>query len=226
MPSSVTLNTGAAGRNGPPSEHPKVEEIMLAEILHRNANDLGVLLSHLHLVRRHVAGEAAERIDTAIAYVGSVSRVQRLMLPPLWHGAVELSAAVEKVCLAFKDAHLADGKVQLDVEMEDWAADARDAWMICAVVIELVTNAAQHAFGGNSGTIKVSGHRKHGAFVIHVTDDGARAGGKVSGFSRPSTGGGRGTAIIDAMVEELGGEIRRSFGPNGTNVEFWLGLAS
>lgn len=204
-----------------PPAGPLIEQIVLAESLHRNANDMQIVQGHLHRAKR-AAPEAACHIDAAIAHVGRIADVQRLLIPPLSHGVeVDLKATLEKVCLAMSRATLEDRGIDIKVAVDECAIDARECWMIATIVVELVTNAARHAFDDAGGTIVVAGRRDGRVLVVGVADNGSKA---ATIDARRLVGGGRGTGIVEAMLEFLGGTMRRSSGPEGTRVELWFGL--
>lgn len=209
--------------SGPPAG-PLIEQVMLAESLHRNANDMQIVQGHLHRAER-AAPEAARHIDAAIAHVGRVADVQRLLIPPLSHGAdVDLKAELEKVCLAMSRATLVDQGIGIRIAVDECALAARECWMITTIVVELVANAARHAFDDAGGTIVVAGRRDGRVLVIGVADNGTRAGTTGAKAAGRLVGGGRGTGIVAAALAVLGGTMRRSSGPEGTRVELWVGL--
>lgn len=208
--------------SGPPAG-PLVEQVMLAESLHRSANDMQIVQGHLHRAKR-AAPEAACHIDAAIAHVGRIADIQRLLIPPLSRGVVDLKATLEKVGQAMSRSMLAEQGIDLRIAVDECALDARDCWMITAIVVELVTNAARHAFDDAGGTIVVAGRRDGRVLVVGVADNGTRAGTVGAHAARRLVGGGRGTGIVAAILTSLAGTMRRSTGPDGTRVELWFGL--
>jgi len=217
-------NAAAYEACSPPQAGPLIEQVVLAESLHRNANDMQIVQGHLHRAKR-AAPEAACHIDAAIAHVGRIADVQRLLIPPLSHGVeVDLKATLEKVCLAMSRATLEDQGIDIKVAVDECALDARECWMIATIVVELVTNAARHAFDDAGGTIVVAGRRDGRVLVVGVADNGTEAATTGTGAARRLVGGGRGTGIVKAMLAFLGGTLRRSSGPEGTRVELWFGL--
>ena len=82
---------------------------------------------------------------------------------------------------------------------------------LAVIAAELITNAVKHAFPGRQGgVIHLLLQREAGGVMLKIGDDGI---GLAEGVSRRS-----GSAIIDALVEQIGGRlVRRTEG--GMQVE-------
>jgi two-component sensor histidine kinase len=80
-----------------------------------------------------------------------------------------------------------------------------------------VTNAARHAFRRHqAGSVTVEVCACDDTLQCAIIDDGAADG---------STSPGRGTMIVDALVDELGGTISRAYSHAGSTIVFSVPLA-
>lgn len=200
------------------------ERAMLAEVLHRTANDMQIVQAYLNRAKRQASSDVSH-INAAIAHVDRIANVQRLLIPPLARGPVDLKTTLEKICLAMSRATLEDQGIEIKVAVSECVLEARDCWIISTIVVELITNAARHAFAGTTGTIFVAGRREGRVLIVGVADEGVTAAASGNtGIVRRVIGGGRGNGIVDVLLAALGGTMRRSPGPKGTRVELWIGL--
>jgi two-component sensor histidine kinase len=83
------------------------------------------------------------------------------------------------------------------------------SWRVGMIVFELITNAARHAFRDRGGTIRVELLMDGEQVRCRVSDDGSTA--RVA----PA---GRGSEIVEALAEELEGQIVRIFDTRGATV--------
>ena len=75
------------------------------------------------------------------------------------------------------------------------------------IVYELVTNAAQHAFGNSNGQVRVELSRSGKLVECRVVDNGS---------APTSVRRGRGLRIVDELVRGLDGRLDQRFGPRGS----------
>lgn len=211
----------AKDRRSPGPLGPSIYHLMLAEQSHRIANDMMFVASSLHLLPRRSPAEAEQMLQNAVARVGMVGEMQRLLIPPLDSTTRELRQSLEALCERIGLTHLAPKNVLLDLAIDHCEMKAQTCWAVCAIVAELVTNAAKHAFPETGGTVAVTGRRIGRALVVSVSDDG-------TGTSiRPSQEGGvrgKGSAIVEQLVGAFGGRIHHPATSTGTTVELWVNL--
>src|SRR5262249_48919891 len=108
----------------------------------------------------------------------------------------------------FRSYFVGTGKVTPRVFVEETAMNI-DRLVPCALIVnELVCNAFKYAFpNGASGEVLVELHRLRDHINLKVADDGV-------GFSphSTSTNSGAGLQIVQALVEQLSGQIQWSNG--------------
>jgi chemotaxis protein methyltransferase CheR len=81
---------------------------------------------------------------------------------------------------------------------------------------ELVTNAVKYAFPSETkGTVVVTLKRIPGELRLTVSDDGR-------GIARRRTDSGVGGQLVEAFARQLGGQIKRESGKEGTSVSLRL----
>jgi two-component sensor histidine kinase len=112
-----------------------------------------------------------------------------------------------RLCQAMLRAGLAERQVRLLLVECDIDLDAWRCWRVGLIVSELVTNAARHGLGGRGGAIVVGLDERGGTIRVSVSDNGC---------APPGAHPGRGTRIVEALAEELGGSFERRFTDAGT----------
>jgi two-component sensor histidine kinase len=129
----------------------------------------------------------------------------------------DLSQELANLCTHISSSILSPHGIRLNLSSDPVAMSAFRCWQLSLVISELVANAARHAFR----------HREAGAVTIKICacdevlrcaiiDDGAAA-----GVVSP----GRGTAIVNALISDLGGAISREHSGTGSTVAFYVPLA-
>lgn len=197
------------------------ESLMLAETLHRTANDLTCVIGSLREIRRQLDQPRLPGIDAVIRRAFEVSELQGLLVPPMQSSAVDLSERLEEVCRLIARTRLDGGTVGLTVHADHCELDATTCWTVTTIVVELVVNAARHAFTGGVGEIVVRAWNADGCLFVIVMDDGV---GWRSGGTSPTPGIGLGTGIIERLAVASGGCLRRIPVPVGTLFEYSLRL--
>jgi chemotaxis family two-component system sensor kinase Cph1 len=198
------------------------EAVMLAELQHRMANEFASAMAMLMVARRRVAPNDRAAIDGAVARLGEQAGLSRLLLPPLRAGRADLRRSIEGVCLGLSRTRLADDGIGIVVDAAPVQLASRTCWMVCAVVAELVLNAAKHAFGdapvvdGLRGSIRVEASIEGATLTIRVADDGV---GLRNGRGHAT---GQGSAVVNALVSSLGARSERTATTDGTVVEMRL----
>lgn len=202
---------------------PSFEMLMLAEKAHRVANDMTIINCLLHRATRAEPSGMKHAISEAIEHVNVVGDIQRLLIPPIGEQTRELKSELELVCRRVARARLDAKNVLFAYAVDTCEMSAHTCWAICAIVTELVTNAAKHAFPENGGTVAVTGRCCGRMLVMSVADNGVGLAGRSCPGVSPK-GSGIGTRIVEQLVAALGGELHRPDTPTGTAVEFWISL--
>src|SRR6202030_446332 len=109
-----------------------------------------------------------------------------------------------------------DTAIVLKTDIESELLPTDRAIPIGLIVNELVTNAVKYAFPGEAkGTVMVTLKRVPGALRLTVADDG-------QGLDPQRADSGLGSRLVDAFAQQLGGQVERTSGSEGTTVHLIL----
>lgn len=192
--------------------------VLFQELQHRVANNLMQMrlvladqerrLAHLPEARGAV-GDARRRFDM-------LSRLHRHLNDP-----ERLSAPIDRM-LPGLCSELLQGlgrpDLRLSVQAEPVALDAEGKLNVCLLVMELLTNAAKHAFGaGAGGRAWVSLQRQgDGRMLLTVADDGRGPGAAAATDAATAPAGERlGLRIVQGLCRALQGELQVGERPGG-----------
>lgn len=184
------------------------KEVLLKEIHHRVKNNLQVVASLLGLQSRSAADEQVRRM-----LLESQNRVYAMALlhESLYQSKnlshIDLPNHIRQLASHLVHSYgVADGRVRLEMELDDLYLDL-DAAVSCGLIInELVSNSLKYGFpNGRSGEIRIELHANpNGAVELIVADDGV-------GFDTDldlSTTKTLGLRLVHMLTEQLGGEIK------------------
>jgi two-component sensor histidine kinase len=180
------------------------KDAVIREIHHRVKNNLQTIASLLRLQSRRLDSEEAKN-----ALAESVTRIRTIAfvhetLSQASSDLVEFTDVIRGLLRMLEEGlGLADRGVKTEVRGDVSDLPAAVATPLSLVITELVQNAAEHAFPGAGGNIRVSLDSKGGALHLEVEDDGI---GIASDFSLD--GAGLGLQIVHRLVsDELHGKI-------------------
>jgi len=191
------------------------KDAVIREIHHRVKNNLQTIASLLRLqARRLDSPEAKEALNESVTRIRTIAFVHET-LSQASSDFVDFDEVIRGVLNMLQDAlGLADRGIKIDVSGEVGELPAAVATPLALVMTELVQNAAEHAFGENTGSIRVRLDRRDGFMHAEVADDGV---GIAEDFSWEGTG--LGLQIVQRLVtDELKGdlELHRN---GGTTIE-------
>lgn len=172
--------------------------IYARELCHRTSNLLQQALAALHFAARG----RAQLLPAAIDRLSGAADLQQL-LAPSDNAMIDLCEHLRVVCAAVCKMTGAQDTVKFVLDGSPLHVAGSVARVIAMAVSEVVGNAIRHGIANRIGgsvilTVRDEGERT----TISVDDDGPGGGG----WSRP---GGQGCGIVDALIGELGGEVRR-----------------
>jgi two-component sensor histidine kinase len=185
------------------------EQILLDELNHRVKNEFTAAISIVSLAAARAGNDEAKATLSEVAErLHRHAYVHRALEMPEHDDSVQdAEAYLRQLCLSISRSYLDDRKIKLLLSIEPFLLPAGDCWRLGMIVYELVVNAAQHAFGGRSGQIRVTASRD-AAFVKYTVQD--------SGTTTGSIHPGRGLKIVAALSDALGGLFKQTFGPRGS----------
>ena len=192
-----------------PAAHP--HELLLAEFIHRSANDLAVTCAAINLARRAATlDEACDRLEIAVERLLALAAIQRILLIPKG-GRMELGSTLCELCGHHAAARFTEQAALVRVSTADVEIDARRGWTMLVIVSELLTNTARHAFRSPGGLVNIDLTSAKDQIRCVVSDNGA-------GIAA-SHATGAGTSLITALALDAGIQWSRTSCPGGTIVE-------
>jgi two-component sensor histidine kinase len=186
------------------------EPLLLDELNHRIVNEFASLIA---IVSRAAAASGNDDVKRALSGVAQLlhhyAQLHRALLPPDGGDLVNAEGYLGSLCRSISRSKLDHMNIDLVLAARPLLLESRRCWRLGMIVIELITNAARHAFAGGPGEIRVELVRT-GAFVRCTVSDNGSASANVQR--------GRGSRIVEQLVKELNGSFELKFGFAGTIV--------
>jgi two-component sensor histidine kinase len=185
------------------------------EANHRFLNTLAALHG---LLRSDFGGFADPAVRDAVRVFSSriqaFANVHRALGEDDGEVRVDAAAHLGRVCEELCVAHLAPRGVHCEFRSDPATMPREACQRLGLIIVELVTNAAKHAFPGRSGgRVRVSLRRTGTGWLCQVADNGCglRGGGT-----------GDGLTLVRRLTQALGGEVRLHSDPGGVIVTLSL----
>jgi two-component sensor histidine kinase len=182
------------------------KEAVIKEIHHRVKNNLQTIASLLRIqARRLTSDEARRELEEAVARVAAIAVVHETLSEDSSESVEFEIIARRIITMVSENLVLPDRKVEFTFEGEAGSLPPEMATAVAVVLVELLQNAAEHAFEeGSSGHVKVQTKREGDWVQLVVADDGK---GLPEGFDLGS--GGLGLQIVKTLaIDELAGSIQ------------------
>lgn len=188
------------------------KEVLLKEVHHRVKNNLQIISSIFSLQRDHVDDDprALELLRDGQNRVRSMAFIHESLYQNKSFSQVDLADYTQGLCRNLMMSYSLTEKVGLVLELQPVLVDLDKAIPCGLVLNELIGNALKHAFpGGGYGAITIRLKEENGQVEIELSDNGVgEAGGPQT--ARPS---GLGMELVDMLIEQLDGRIRKNEGP-------------
>jgi two-component sensor histidine kinase len=184
--------------------------LYVMEFLHRVQNEYTKAISFASVIARRSSNpEAKAALSQMIEHLLASANAHNLLLPRVAEDCNDFTADVTRLCHTMASADLDQRGIQLHLTIsEPIMLDGLRCWRANLILSELITNAARHAFDSLAGgCIAVDVALTGGRVVCTVSDSGNAV--------RPPNPG-LGTRLVDALAEDLAGEVKRCFTENGT----------
>lgn len=192
--------------------------MLLQEMTHRVKNSLQFIASMVRIeARRHTGGEgkaALERVSHRIEALGGLySKLQTADTVEAIDAATYLDALCRDLVASVENG---GGVISLETDIESALLPTDRAIPIGLIVNELVTNAIKYAFPPNTkGRVLVTFKREPGRLRLTVADDG-------TGVDPQRADSGLGGRLVEGFAQQLGGQLERESGSQGTTVRLIL----
>lgn len=193
------------------------KEAVIREVHHRVKNNLQTIASLLRIQARRLSSEAKGELEEAIRRIASIAVVHETLSKQSAESVEFSEVANQIVEMVAHGLTMPSKKVTFHVHGDPGKLPADVATPLAVVLVELLQNAVEHAFGRRGGTVEVSMSRENGRVRLCVKDDGK---GLPKGFEMSSAG--LGLQIVQTLVEsELEGTMSVT-SRSGTSVDLDL----
>lgn len=144
------------------------QDLVIAELSHRLANELTSLCAGLKLASKHiVSNDVRLLVDRSLESAEAFGRMNRALCQVARPGSSELRAVVANA-LEPLSLMLARGGTTLSMHIGKGDLSNRQAWVVTTIVVELVFNALKHA--RSLCSVSVTGDiTDHNVFLTVVT---------------------------------------------------------
>jgi two-component sensor histidine kinase len=176
------------------------------EANHRFLNTLTALSG---LLRTDFGGFADPAVLQAVSVFSSriqaFASVHRTLSEDADDGPVDAAAHLARLCAELCEAHLAPRGLHCDFQADPGTLPREVCQHLGLIIVELVTNAAKHAFNGRTGgLVRVCLRRTAHGWLCVVADNGSGLRGGGNG----GNGGGRaGMRLVHGLAEALDGDL-------------------
>jgi two-component sensor histidine kinase len=184
-------------------------ELLLREMSHRVNNEFASAIGMVSLAAaRSPSHEVKAALSSVLEKLHSYAQVHRALEVPNTSSRIDASSYLSDLCRLISCSKLAYRNIELVyVERPPIQLTPEMCWKLGMVVSELITNIVRRAFDESGGTIRVELKTRMGQFECRVSDNGV-------GMEVCTPG--NGTAIINALVDGIGGNFEQYSGPDGT----------
>ena len=190
-------------------------ELLLKEIHHRVKHNLEVVSGLLALQSSQIDDQSTkDAMQESQNRVNSIGIVHQKLYQGTNLGAVEMKDYLLNLSESILDSFGAEGKVKLELAMENLDLDIDTAVPLGLIINELITNTIKYAFPNNQNgtlTIKLEKQKDNNLHLV-VSDNGV-------GKSGITQGTGFGGQLISLLTNQLNGTMTEEI-KNGTTVIF------
>jgi chemotaxis protein methyltransferase CheR len=193
------------------------KDVLLQEMQHRVANSLQMIASILLLKARAVSSEETrQHLHEAHQRVMSVAEVQRHLHTSEDIDQIDVGPYLSKLCGSLASSMVGESQpIEVKVLADNGKIGSDKAVSLGLIVTELVINAVKYAFPAAraDALILVTYEADDLDWKLTVSDNGA---GKISEVAGAKLG--LGTAIVQALVKQLGAVVETVSGSGGTTI--------
>jgi PAS domain S-box-containing protein len=203
-------------------EHAAAHErigMLLQELTHRVKNSLQFIASMVWIeARSHKSGEGKAALERVAHRIEALGQLYSKLSKADTVEAVDAATYLDELCRDLVASVQKEGgtSVVLKTDIESERLPTDRAIPIGLIVNELVTNAVKYAFpGAAKGTVMVTLKRVPGELRLTVADDG-------QGLDPRRADSGLGGRLVDGFAQQLGAQVVRESGSQGTTVHLIL----
>lgn len=189
--------------------------LLLTEYIHRTANDFATARAEIHVASRMPTLSAMRvRLAQAATRLHALASLQRILQPPR-EASIDLGNCLCELCYYLAEARFAERESFIRLQTCEVVLDAERGWALLAIVSELLTNAARHAFRNPGGLVLVEVTRRGDTILCRISENGVG-----SAAERRETR--IGTAIVEELARGAGIDFLKLTPDGGTAFELRL----
>ena len=182
--------------------------LLVREMEHRVSNEIASVCGAVSLAAARCRDQdARELLDQLKKKLEDYADVQLALQMPEQDAAMDVGQYLSGLCDAVSRSKLDQSSIKLVLGIQPMVLSSERCWLLALIVSELITNAANHAFQGTSGTIRVGLVNNKGVGLCIVSDDGTGARNTIER---------NGLDIVRALTKSLNGSFSQHLGSQGS----------
>ena len=189
--------------------------MLMQELTYRVKNSLQSIAAMVFIeARDHKSGEGKAALERVSHRIDALGQLYSKLSKSDTVEAVNAATYLDDLCRDLIASVEREGEraIVLKTDIESVLLPTDRAIPIGLIVNELVTNAVKYAFPGkSSGTVTVVLKREPGVLRLTVADDG-------KGVDPQRADSGLGGRLVEGFAQQLGGQVERESGSQGTTV--------
>jgi PAS domain S-box-containing protein len=193
--------------------------MLMQELTHRVKNSLQFIAAMVMIeARSHKSGEGKAALERVSHRIDALGQVYSKLSKSDTVEAVDAATYLDDLCRDLAASVHKEGgtSIVLKTDIDSELLPTDQAIPMGLIVNELVTNALKYAFPNETkGTVMVTLKRVPGALRLTVADDG-------KGVDPRRADSGLGGRLVEGFAQQLGGQVERESGSQGTTVRLIL----
>ena len=193
--------------------------MLMQELTHRVKNSLQSIAAMVMIeARSHKSGEGKAALQRVSHRIDALGQLYSKLSKSETVEAVDAATYLDDLCRDLLASVHKEGvtSIVLKTDIESELLPTDQAIPIGLIVNELVTNAVKYAFPSETkGTVMVTLKRVPGELRLTVADDG-------KGVDPRRADSGLGGRLVEGFAQQLGGQVERESGSQGTTVRLIL----
>jgi two-component sensor histidine kinase len=189
--------------------------MLMQELTHRVKNSLQHIAAMVMIeARSHKSGEGKAALERVSHRIDALGHLYSTLSKSDTVESIDAATYLDDLCRDLIASVDREGgrAIVLKTDIESVELPTDRAIPIGLIVNELVTNAVKYAFPSeSSGTVMVALKRVSGELRLTVADDG-------KGVDPRRADSGRGGRLVEGFAQQLGGQVERESGRQGTTV--------
>jgi chemotaxis protein methyltransferase CheR len=198
--------------------HQRISTLM-QELTHRVKNSLQSIAALVFIeARSHKSGEGKAALERVSHRIDALGLLYSKLSKSDTVEAVDAATYLDDLCRELVASVQGATAIALKTDIDNELLPTDKAIPIGLIVNELVTNALKYAFPNETkGTVTVTLKRAPGELRLTVADDG-------KGIDIRRADSGLGGRLVEGFAQQLGGQVERESGNQGTTVRLILPL--